>query len=382
MLKTLKKNWVLISLVFLLIALGMLFIYSASSYSSGIKYDDSFYFVKKQLLGFGMGLVVMLFFTMFDYHKFVKLRWVVVGIYISLLLLVFIPGIGRSNYGANRWITIGGISLQSSEVAKFGFVIFSACYLSKNYKKMKTFWGTIPLIAVGGISCLLILLEPNLSVTLCLGTVMLIMLLIGGMQFKHFLFILVPALCLVPILIIIEPYRLQRLVAFIDPWASPKEEGFQLIQSLYALGSGGLFGVGLFNSRQKYLFLPFSESDFIFSIIGEELGFVGCIMIIVIYAIVIWKGVKIAYSASDRLGCYMAGGITSVIGVQLLINIAVVTGSIPPTGIPLPFMSAGGTSLMVFMGAVGILLNISRKENQIVHSVFNKKHSSLVKGRA
>lgn len=382
MLKTLKKNWVLISLVFLLIALGMLFIYSASSYSSGIKYDDSFYFVKKQLLGFGMGLVVMLFFTMFDYHKFVKLRWVVVGIYISLLLLVFIPGIGRSNYGANRWITIGGISLQSSEVAKFGFVIFSACYLSKNYKKMKTFWGTIPLIAVGGISCLLILLEPNLSVTLCLGTVMLIMLLIGGMQFKHFLFILVPALCLVPILIIIEPYRLQRLVAFIDPWASPKEEGFQLIQSLYALGSGGLFGVGLFNSRQKYLFLPFSESDFIFSIIGEELGFVGCIMIIVIYAIVIWKGVKIVYSASDRLGCYMAGGITSVIGVQLLINIAVVTGSIPPTGIPLPFMSAGGTSLMVFMGAVGILLNISRKENQTVHSVFNKKHSSLVKGRA
>ena len=382
MLKTLKKNWVLISLVFLLIALGMVFIYSASSYSSGIKYDDSFYFVKKQFLGFGMGLVVMLFFTMFDYHKFVKLRWVVVGIYISLLLLVFIPGIGRSNYGANRWITIGGISLQSSEVAKFGFVIFSACYLSKNYKKMKTFWGTIPLIAVGGISCLLILLEPNLSVTLCLGTVMLIMLLIGGMQFKHFLFILVPALCLVPILIIIEPYRLQRLVAFIDPWASPKEEGFQLIQSLYALGSGGLFGVGLFNSRQKYLFLPFSESDFIFSIIGEELGFVGCIMIIVIYAIVIWKGVKIAYSASDRLGCYMAGGITSVIGVQLLINIAVVTGSIPPTGIPLPFMSAGGTSLMVFMGAVGILLNISRKENQTVHSVFNKKYSSLVKGRA
>lgn len=382
MLKTLKKNWVLISLVFLLIALGMVFIYSASSYSSGIKYDDSFYFVKKQLLGFGMGLIVMLFFTMFDYHKFVKPRWVVVGIYISLLLLVFIPGIGRSNYGANRWITIGGISLQSSEVAKFGFVIFSACYLSKNYKKMKTFWGTIPLIAVGGISCLLILLEPNLSVTLCLGTVMLIMLLIGGMQFKHFLFILVPALCLVPILIIIEPYRLQRLVAFIDPWASPKEEGFQLIQSLYALGSGGLFGVGLFNSRQKYLFLPFSESDFIFSIIGEELGFVGCIMIIVIYAIVIWKGVKIAYSASDRLGCYMAGGITSVIGVQLLINIAVVTGSIPPTGIPLPFMSAGGTSLMVFMGAVGILLNISRKENQPVHSVFNKKHSSLVKGRA
>lgn len=194
--------------------------------------------------------------------------------------------------------------------------------------------------------------------------VMLIMLIIGGMRAKHFLLILIPAICLVPILIIIEPYRLQRLVAFLDPWASPKEEGFQLIQSLYALGSGGLFGVGLFNSRQKYLFLPFSESDFIFSIIGEELGFVGCVLVIIIYGTIIWKGIKIALNATDRLGCYMAAGITSVIAVQLLINIAVVTGSIPPTGIPLPFMSAGGTSLMVFMGAVGILLNISKTEQK------------------
>lgn len=362
MLKVFKKNWVLISLVFLLIGLGMLFIYSASSYSSLVRYDDSFYFVKKQLVGFLMGLAVMLFFVNFNYHKFEKLKWIVVAISIVLLLLVFIPGLGRSNYGANRWITIGGFSLQSSEVAKFGFVIFSACYLSKNYHKTKNFWGLVPIMAVGGVICLLILLEPNLSVTLCVGMVMLIMLVVGGMRAKHFLWILIPALCLVPILIIMEPYRLQRLVAFIDPWASPKEEGFQLIQSLYALGSGGLFGVGLFNSRQKYLFLPFSESDFIFSIIGEELGFVGCVLVISIYAIVIWKGVKIALNASDRLGCYLASGITSIIAVQLLINIAVVTGSIPPTGIPLPFISAGGTSLMVFMGAIGILLNISKSE--------------------
>ncbi len=364
MLKLIKRNWVLVTLVFLLIALGMVFIYSASSYSSTIKYDDAFYFVKKQLVGFLMGLIVMLFFANFNYQKFVKYKWYVVGISIVLLLLVFVPGLGKSNYGANRWITIGGFSLQSSEVAKFGFVIFSACYLSKNYAKMKTFWGVIPILAVGGATCLLILLEPNLSVTLCVGSVMLIMLLVGGMRAKHFLLILIPALCLIPILIIIEPYRLQRLVAFIDPWASPKEEGFQLIQSLYALGSGGLFGVGLFNSRQKYLFLPFSESDFIFSIIGEEFGFVGCVLIILIYAIVIWKGIKIALNASDRLGCYMASGITSVIAMQVLINIAVVTGSIPPTGIPLPFMSAGGTSLMVFMGAVGILLNISKGDEQ------------------
>lgn len=369
MLKVFKKNWLLVSLVFLLITLGMVFIYSASSYSSAVRYNDSFYFVKKQLVGFLMGLVVMLFFINFNYHKFLKLKWVVVAVSLILLVLVFIPGLGKSNYGANRWITIGGFSLQSSEVAKFGFVIFSACYLSKNYQKTKTFWGVVPIMAVGGVICLLILLEPNLSVTLCVGMVMLIMLVVGGMRAKHFLIILIPIACLVPILIIMEPYRLQRLVAFIDPWASPKEEGFQLIQSLYALGSGGLFGVGLFNSRQKYLFLPFSESDFIFSIIGEELGFVGCVLVITIYAVVIWKGVKIALNASDRLGCYLASGITSIIAVQLLINIAVVTGSIPPTGIPLPFMSAGGTSLMVFMGAVGILLNISKGKEQNLNRV-------------
>ena len=243
MLKVFKKNWLLITLVFLLIVLGMVFIYSASSYSASIRYDDSMYFVKKQLIGFVMGLAVMIFCANFDYHKFQKLKWIIVGVSLVLLLLVFVPGLGKSNYGANRWITIGGFSLQSSEVAKFGFVIFTACYLSKNYKKMKTFWGTIPILAVGGITCLLILLEPNLSVTLCLGMVMLVMLIIGGMRAKHFLIILIPAICLVPVLIIIEPYRLQRLLAFIDPWASPKEEGFQLIQSLYAIGSGGLFGV-------------------------------------------------------------------------------------------------------------------------------------------
>lgn len=380
MLKTIKKNWVLVGLVFLLIMLGMVFIYSASSYSAQIKYDDSFYFVKKQLVGFLMGIAVMLFCINFNYANFVKLRWWVVAISIVLLLLVFVPGLGKNNLGANRWITIGGFSLQSSEVAKFGFVIFSACYLAKHYNKTKIFWGIVPIMAVGGVICLLILLEPNLSVTLCVGCVMLIMLVIGGMRAKHFLIILIPAICLVPILIIIEPYRLQRLMAFLDPWASPKEEGFQLIQSLYALGSGGLFGVGLFNSRQKYLFLPFSESDFIFSIIGEELGFVGCVLVILIYSVVIWKGVKIALNAKDRLGCYLAGGITSVIAVQLLINIAVVTGSIPPTGIPLPFMSAGGTSLMVFMGAVGILLNISKDEQKDFNfNVFKiKKHAKKV----
>ncbi len=369
MLKVIKKNWALILLVLLLCLLGLVFIYSASSYSAQVNFGDSFYFVKKQIFGLIVGFCLMLFMSNFNYKHFVKLKWIIVMVSFVLLLLVFVPGIGKNNNGANRWITIAGISLQSSEVAKFGFVIFSAIYMAKNYKNAKTFLGILPVVLVGGLTCLLILMEPNLSVTLCVGMVMLIMLVVAGITPKHFLMLLIPALCLVPVLIIIEPYRLQRLMAFIDPWASPKEEGFQLVQSLYALGSGGLFGVGLFNSRQKYLFLPFSESDFIFSIIGEETGFVGATLIILVYVCVVWQGIKIALNASDRLGAYLASGITSIIAVQVLINIAVVTGSIPPTGIPLPFMSAGGTSLMVFMGAVGILLNISKGEEQNLNRV-------------
>lgn len=358
--KNKKMIFVLISLVLFLCLFGMLMIYSASSYSSDVLYGDSFHFVKKQIFGFLMGLGCFVFTYKFDYHRYYKLRYLVMGLSILLLALVFVPGIGISANGARRWIGFGGVQLQSSEVAKFGFVIFTASYLSQNYKKTKTFKGLLPVLLSGGAICLLVMLEPNMSVTMCIGMVMIIMLFVGGMSLKHFCLLAVPALALVILLIVVEPYRLSRLMAFINPWANPKEDGYQLIQSLYSLGAGGLFGVGLFNSRQKYLFLPFAESDFIFAIIGEEFGLVGCIMLISVYAIIIAIGIKIALRSSDRLGTYLALGITSVIAVQLLINIAVVTGSIPPTGIPLPFISAGGTSLMVFMSAIGVLCNVGR----------------------
>lgn len=358
--KAKKRNIVLVLLVVLLCALGMVMIYSASSYSSEKLYSDSFHFVKKQILGFLLGTILFVIARFFDYHKYYKLRYYIMGISIVLLALVFVPGIGISANGARRWIGFGGVQLQSSEVAKFGFVIFSSCYLSKNYEKTKTFKGILPILIAGGIICLLVMLEPNMSVTMCIGMVMIIMLVIGGLSFKHLIMLGIPALALVVVLIVIEPYRLDRLMAFLNPWANPKEEGYQLIQSLYSLGAGGLFGVGLFNSRQKYLFLPFAESDFIFAIIGEELGFVGAVLVLTIYIAIIAIGIKISLNASDRLGAYLASGITAVIAVQLLINIAVVTGSIPPTGIPMPFISAGGTSLSVFMGAIGILCNVGR----------------------
>lgn len=361
--KAKRRNMVLVSLVAFLCLFGIVMIYSASAYSSDVLYGDKFHFVKKQLFGLALGVVLFFIASKFDYHKFYKLRYWIVGVSVVLLALVFVPGIGISANGARRWIGFGGLNLQSSEIAKFGFVIFSACYLSKNYEKTKTFKGILPILAVGGIICLLVILEPNMSVTMCIGMVMIVMLIIGGLSFKHFMLLAIPALALVVLLIVIEPYRLDRLMAFINPWANPKEEGYQLIQSLYSLGAGGLFGVGLFNSRQKYLFLPFSESDFIFAIIGEELGFVGSVLIIGIFVAVIAIGINIALNASDRLGAYLASGITAVIAIQLLINIAVVTGSIPPTGIPMPFISAGGTSLSVFMGAIGILCNVGKRTN-------------------
>lgn len=370
------KNWLLLVLVIGLSLFGLLAIYSASFYMAEQNYGDAFFFVKKQAVGLVIGILSLIFFLHFDYHKFYKLRWYVLGLSILLLLLVFIPGIGKSNYGANRWIGVGGFSIQSSEVAKFGFVIFASAYIGQNYEKMKTFKGMLPVLLAGGCVCLLVLLEPNLSVTLCIGCVMLLMLFVGGVKIRYFVIFLILALCLVPILIVIEPYRLRRLTAFLNPWENPLEEGFQLIQSLYSLGSGGLFGVGLFNSRQKYLFLPFSESDFILSIIGEEFGFFGILILCLVYISIIVQGVRISLKAPDRLGSYLAFGITSVIGVQMLINFAVVIGAIPPTGIPLPFISAGGSSLVVFLSAVGILLNISNNEKSFKFSYSNVLRSN------
>ena len=276
-------------------------------------------------------------------------------------MLVFIPGIGIENYGARRWIGLGFFSIQPSEIAKFVLVFFCAVHLSENYDRVKKFKTLIPPLLVGGLFCGLVILEPNMSITMCIGLVLIIMLFLGGISFKHFACLAVPGVLAVPALIFMEPYRVKRLMAFLNPWASPQAEGFQLIQSLYGLGAGGLFGVGLFNSRQKYSFLPFAESDFIFSIIGEELGFIGAMFIVLVFIVLVVSLIIIAKRAKTRFGMLFVAGVASVIAVQTILNIAVVTGSIPPTGLPLPFISAGSTSLIVFMSAIGLCLNISKQ---------------------
>ena len=354
-------------LVVLLAGFGCLMVYSASFYSAEYHYGNGEFFLYKQLLGFALGIGGMIAFSLIDYHILGRLKWWIVGATMVLLALVFIPGIGVESYGAKRWISVLGISVQPSEIAKFSLVVFASSYMSEHHHKMKTLKGLLPILAVGGPLCLLIMLEPSMSVTMCICFVLLFMLIIGGISKKHTLMFGVPASVAVPLLVIAEPYRIKRLLAFINPWASPQGEGFQLIQSLYSLGDGGWFGVGLFSSRQKYLFLPFAESDFVLSIMGEEIGFVGLLLFLSVVMLLCFCLIKIGLNAKDRLGTMLACGVAFVIAVQTLLNVAVVTGSIPPTGLPLPFISAGSTSLLVFMSAIGVVLNVDRqsKKNKI-----------------
>lgn len=346
--------------VFLMACFGCLMIYSASSYTAEVQYGDSLYFVKKQIIGLVLGTAAMIGTAFIPYKKLIKLKYLAIIISAVLLILVFVPGVGVTNYGATRWIGFGGLTIQPSEIAKYAFVLFAAAYFSKNYKKVKTVKGVLPVLGVGLAFCLLIIIEPNMSITMCVGLLMLSIIFLSGTNLRTFLIIIVPCLVAVPLLIILEPYRLQRLSAFINPWASPKDEGYQLIQSLYALGNGGLFGTGLFNSTQKYRFLPFAESDFILAIMGEELGFLGLLIFFSVCAFIVFRGVKIAKNCKDRFGFLLAAGFTLVYGIQVIINALVVSGSIPPTGLPLPLISSGNTSLIITMASMGVLYNISR----------------------
>lgn len=343
---------------------GIVMVYSASRYNALVEYGDEFYFVKKQVLGFALGLVGMVAAGFFDYKKLLSrpwIKWAALAVPVIMLALVFVPGVGKNSYGATRWIGVGSFTIQPSELAKYGFVIFSSAWIAEHPHKIKYFRGILPVLLAGGGICALVILEPNMSVTVCIALVMLAMIFLSGTRMRNIVAVGVPFGAAVPAMIIAKPYRMLRLMAFINPWSSPKDEGYQLIQSLYALGNGGLFGVGLFNSRQKYRFLTFAESDFILAVIGEELGFVGILAVFAVACVIIYKGIRIASSCDDLFGYMLSVGITLVYAVQTAVNALVVSGSIPPTGLPLPFISSGNTSLIFSMTAAGLLYGISRR---------------------
>ncbi|MBO4251902.1 MAG: putative lipid II flippase FtsW [Clostridia bacterium] len=353
-------DYALLIAVVLLSVIGTVFIYSASNYSAAATYGDEYFFVKKQVIGILLGVVAMAFTAFFDYGKLKKLTVPVAILSFVLLALVFVPGIGVENYGAKRWVGMGAFTVQPSEIAKFSLILFSATYFSAFKERTTTFTGVLPVLLFGGATCLFVILEPNMSITVCIALLMLTMVFAAGLKMKTLLFIIVPAFVAGVALIIVEPYRLSRLAAFINPWSNPKGEGYQLLQSLYALGSGGLFGVGLFHSRQKYAFLPFAESDFILSVIGEEIGFTGLLFFFLLLAFIVFRGLKAARNAKDLFGYILATGITMIFGIQVVINALVVTGSIPPTGLPLPLVSSGNTSIIIFMAEMGVLFNVSK----------------------
>ncbi len=341
-------------------AFGLVMVFSSSYYYAQDKgLDNGFYYLKNQAIYLVLGMGMLLVISHIDYHKWEKLRVIALASVIALMMAVVFFGVERN--GAKRWLEIGGVSFQPSELAKFVLILYMASFMAKRPHLMSSFTkGLMPMLIIIGVISGILLLQSNMSMMVIVMLTGVIMLYLGGAEIKHLLLLAGVAIPILVVAVISEPYRVSRVLMFLDPWNSKQEGSYQLRQSLIALGSGGLFGQGLNFSRQKLLFLPYGESDFIFSIIGEELGFVGSVAVIGMYAFIVYRGVRIAMRCRDRFGSLLAAGVTAVLGIQAAVNIAVATSSVPPTGQTLPFISAGGTSLVIFLCAMGILLNISR----------------------
>ena len=352
----------LLLIVALLMMGGLLSLFSATYYKA-VDHGDALLEVKKQLIGIGLGAVLMLITSRIPYTFWQQPRVVVtalVGSY-ALLIVVLIPGIGVYLNGSRRWISVAGMSFQPSELAKIASVLYLASTLSFRLKQVEKFFtGIVPLLIVPGLMFLLILQQPNLSTAGSIMIVSVLMMLLAGARWGHLSLMGVAGLCVGMVYAWIEPYRRERLLSFRNPFAQMSDVGYQLAQSLIAIGSGGLFGRGLGQGRQKFSYLPYPESDFIFAIIGEDFGLFGCAVVILLFVAFAFAGMRIAVSCPDRYGCLLAAGLTAMIAIQAFINIGVVVGVMPTTGLPLPFFSAGGTSISMLMAAVGILLSVSR----------------------
>ncbi|MFZ5985969.1 MAG: stage V sporulation protein E [Bacillota bacterium] len=351
--------------VLILLSLGTIMVFSSGApHAYNYLQGDTYYFLKKQLMYAPLGLFAMFVTMNIDYRKLGKWSPVFLIFSIVLLVLVCIPGIGKELNGARRWFIFGGFNFQPSETAKLSIILFFSYSLSKRKDELKYFFkGLVPYLVIIGLVALLLLLEPHLSGTIVIGMVACIILFSAGARIKHFMLLALPAVAGVTALVLTSEYRMKRLISFLDPWKDPQGGGWQVVQSLYAIGSGGLFGRGLGKSLQKFLYIPEPYNDFILAVLAEELGFIGVLTVLLLFLIFIWRGVKVSMNAPDAFGSLVAIGITSLIAVQVIINVAVVTSSMPVTGMPLPFFSYGGTSLIFLMSGIGVLLNISKHAN-------------------
>lgn len=363
-------DYAIFAIVVILVMFGVVMVFSASYYTNQSNDGDGLNYFWQQLLGAGIGLAAMIVLACVDYHVYQKMFIPALLMLVSAVFLVMVLFTQEDTGGAKRWLDLGFVSFQPSEAGRFALLVFCADWLARYRQEItgrdfRKFMGAIsaPFLAAGAV-CGLILAENSLSMTAATGLMFICLLVAAGISGRVLALLGAGAAGLGTVFALIKPYRVARLTIFTNPWKDPLKNGYQVIQSLYALGAGGLLGVGLGNSRQKYLFLKYCESDFILSIIGEELGFVGVAALLAAFLALIWRGMLTATRAPDTFGLLLAAGITAVIAIQVIINVAVVTSSMPPTGVPLPFISKGNTSLVIFMSEIGILLNISSQRKR------------------
>ena len=359
-----KTNFYLLIAVIILSIFGIVMIYSASSIWAEYRFHDSYKFVKMQSIFFILGLLCIFIIQKINIKSLYKYANVILFISFILLVLVLIPGIGKIRNGSRSWFGIGGFGIQPSEFAKLGLIIFTSKYLANNKKNIKNIKrGVFPILGVIGIFFLLIMLEPDFGTAMVITISLIVLIFVSGVKISFFIKVGILGLIGIVALIIIAPYRMMRIVSFLNPWSDPLGSGYQIIQSLYAIGPGGLLGQGFLMSRQKQFYLPEPQTDFIFSIISEEFGFLGIIIVSFLFSFIFYHIIKISLKSNDLFSKYLSFGLGISIIIQALLNICVVIGLLPVTGVTLPFLSYGGSSLLISMISIGIILNIAKNSN-------------------
>ncbi|MBQ8203459.1 MAG: putative lipid II flippase FtsW [Clostridia bacterium] len=357
-----KLDITFLSFILVILTVGLVMLYSASYAYSHEYYGNSYKFISKQLLFAVAGVVLMLGISKVNYHYWRKCSWLIFGISIALLVVLLILPPMVSGMDVKRWFVVGPVNFQPSEVAKFAVILLFSSLISANHDKMKNWRFILFLVGILGLTCVLVVLEPHLSATILIFVIGIVLLIVGGIPK---LWIIAGAgagagLGALAIFSGLISYGSDRIKYWLDPWLDPSNKGYQTIQSLLAIGSGGILGRGIGQSRQKYLWVPEPHNDFIFAIVCEELGLIGAMVIIILFALLMWRGFTIAMRAPDKFGSLMAVGLTFQVGLQAMLNIWVVTNTIPNTGIGLPFFSYGGSSLILLLAQMGIILSISR----------------------
>lgn len=358
-----KVDWLLVVGIVLISLFGLIMIYSASYVWAEYKFNDPYKFVKTQGMFLIIGYILMFIVSKIDYNKYLKKSNLIFVFCFLLLILVLIPGIGTVRNGSRSWFGIGGFGIQPSEFTKLALIIFTSKYLAYNEKILKDIKnGVLPILLVLILVFGLIMLQPDFGTGVIIVITIIVLLFVSGVSMNFFIKIGVLGILGIVALIIVAPYRMKRIVSFLNPWSDPLGSGFQIIQSLYAIGPSGLLGKGLGNSIQKHFYLPEPQTDFIFSIISEELGILGILLVAGLFILIIYRGFSISIKCNDKFGKYIAFAITFGLAFQALLNLMVVVGLIPVTGVTLPFLSYGGSSLLITLISMGILLNISRND--------------------